>query len=176
MKKLKNNWWNRLFHSKKVKANGERIKQLHKIIEWAPKFLTVIGDVSYQVDNPNTPATITGVKTLLGVYNFHKEAWVMGFRNKELGPSEGGMFRTKDMRYIEPSQIFLGGIYNLPTENIPFWEEHKKDSRTSAWPICGYLTDYEIVLQQYKQIFCGNIVAIKTAAEEEQNLLIALGY
>jgi hypothetical protein len=117
--KRKNSTWNRLFHSKELKANTERKQKLQKLIELAPGFIDRIGYVTYREDDIDS-ARVTGVTSLLGLLSLHKEVWAAGFQNENLGPDSCGMFRTESIPNMKPEEVYLGNIWGLWTKNIPF--------------------------------------------------------
>ncbi len=176
MKTTKNSRWNRLFHTKEIKANAELKQKLMKLIELAPELIARIGEVTYTEGNPNS-ATITGVTSLIDVLGIHKEAWSQGFQNENIGPCSYGIYRCETISEMNPSQVFLGDIFGLFTKNIEFWERYKDEGKSGGgYPIYEYLTVYEIVLRQYKHQLSSNIKAIAENAKKELSQLEELGY
>lgn len=176
MKSYKNTTWNRLFHGKEVKANVELKKKAQKLIELAPSFIERIGYVTFTEGDPNS-AKVTGVTSLLNVLALHKEAWTAGFQNNGICPCSYGYFRTESIEKMKPEEVYLGDIYGLFTKNIPFWEQYKNEGKTGGgYDIYTYLTDYQIVLRQYKGQLTFNIKKINEDAEKEVARLEALGY
>jgi len=176
MKKVRNSWWNRIFHREKVDANVRTKVLLIQLIKRAPLILQDIGDVTYTVGDYDS-ARISGATSLLEVLAIHKKAWSQWFRNKNIGPNSCAMYRCESIAEMNPSQVFLGAIWGLFTHNIEFWERCKNEGKTGGdYPIYGYLTVYQIVLQQYKHQLSSNIRAIAKNFETELDSLEALGY
>ena len=172
----KNTLWNRIFHTKEVKANGELEQKLQNLIKLAPNFISKIGEVTYQEGDVNS-ARVTGSTSLMELISLHKELWGAGFQNKNLGPDPYHMFRTQSIPTMEPEEIFLGDIYGLYTKNIPFWEKFKNEGKISGgYPIYEYLTVYQIVLNQYKELLSGNVSTIYKNAKKKLEELKKLGY
>ena len=172
----KNNLWNRLFHTKELKANEERKNLLEKIIKIAPDYIRQIGDVTYTEGDPDS-VRVTGADSLVDVLSIHKEAWNDGFQNDNIGPCQYGMYRCETIPEMNPSQVFLGDIWGLWTKNIPFWERYKNEGKSGGgYPVYEYLTVYQIVLQQYKRQLSSNIRAIAENAKGELVKLKNLGY
>lgn len=99
--------------------------------------------------------TIEKCDSLEELLSIHKSAWTLGFQNENLGPDCYGMFRTENISTMEPSEVFLGGIWGLFTHAIPFWEERKSQP----------LSLYSIILDQYKRLLISNIKDIWCEAE-----------
>ena len=151
-------------------------EKLLKLIEIAPEFIARIGDVTYE-EKDKSSAKVTGAKTLMEIFDLHKELWVAGFQNANLGPDSCGMFRTESIPTMKPEEVFLGNIWGLFTKNIPFWEQSKKEGKTGGgYTIYEYLTVYQIVLSQYKRLVSSNVKAISREAEEKLEELKKLGY
>jgi hypothetical protein len=170
----KNNWWNRLFHPKEVKACHAKKEQLEKLISKAPILLEDVGHVVYTTPDD---VVVTGATSLLEVLELHRTAWSLGYQNTNLAPDSCGMFRCTNIEDMSPREVFLGNIFGLFTQPIPFWEKHKNDGlMPGGFIIYQYLTVYQIVLQQYKEHLRSNIEAIARTALKERNELIELGY
>lgn len=175
-KKIRNTTLNRIFNKKEVDENLRRKHECEKLIVLETDLLDRIGYVAYDERDPNS-AKVTGAQSLLDVLNIHKEAWGKGFRNENIGPCEYGVFRTKDISNMQPHEVFLGNIYGLYTKSIPFWEEERfKGKSGGGWPIYDYITPFQIVLMQYKELLTSNIKAISDEAKKELDLLFSLGY
>jgi len=177
MKFLKNNWWNRLFHSKKIKANIELKKKCQKLVDEAHDFIKKIGYVTYTPGDLNS-AQVTGATSLLEVMEIHKELWAAGFQHENIGPCHSGMYRCKSIETMRPEDVYIGGnLYGLNTHNIPFWDEYMNEEKTcGGYTIYSYLTVYQIVLQRYKQQLSSNIRTIAKNAKEDLDFLISIGY
>jgi hypothetical protein len=78
---------------------------------------------------------------------------------------------------MKPEEVYLGNIWGLWTKNIPFWEKYKNQGKTGGgYTIYEYLTDYQIILNQYKRMLSSNVNAIVKDAEKELGELKMLGY
>lgn len=150
METIKDNWWNRIFYRKTLKAWKDKV---HRILGWFPQL----------------EQDLREAKTLSQLLEVHKKAWNLGFQNPNLAPLEWGMFRTKSIPEMTPDEVYLGGIWGLSTKNIPFWEENK--SETMAGNGFGIDDDkliYEIIMSQYRNYLRSNFKSLK---EEAKNLL-----
>ena len=99
--------------------------------------------------------------------SIHKEAWIVGFQNENLGPDKYGMFRTESIPTMQPSEVFLGGIWGLFTHAIPFWEERKSQPYgCNGFGINPEIRLYDIILDQYKRLLISNIEYIWNKAEQ----------
>lgn len=104
--------------------------------------------------------------SLYELMNIHKEAWIIGFQNVNLGPDKYGMFRTKSIPTMKPEEVFLGNIWGLWTHAIPFWEERKPQSDwCKDFGIDPKRGQYGIVLDQYKNLLYSNLSEIWNEAE-----------
>lgn len=148
---MKNNLWNKIFRKKKLQEFLEKCEEARQIVG----FYT---ELELKVKN---------VQTLGDLLTIHKEAWKLGFRNANLGPCKWGMFRTKDIPTMTPNEVYIGGIYGLVTQNIPFWEEHKdEDMSCNGFGINEDIKIYDLLMDRYKEILSSNFRAIKKKAEE----------
>lgn len=136
---IKENLWNRLFHSDKVERQRRLMADIRRRIAIAPDFLDAISKSD----------------SLMGLYAIHKDLWGTGFKNLNLGPDEYGMFRTKDISTMTPDEVFLGNIFGLWTFTISEWEEHKKDKDS-----------YGKVLEQYRGILRSNVESLAKEYKE----------
>lgn len=99
--------------------------------------------------------------------SIHKEAWIVGFQNENLGPDKYGMFRTESIPTMQPSEVFLGNICGLFTHAIPFWEKRKSQPYGyNGFNINPKTRLYDIVLNQYKRLLISNIEYIWNKAEQ----------
>lgn len=150
MKKIKDNWWNRIFHKKALKEYKAYREQCNRIVGWYPQLLQDLREA----------------KNLLTLLSIHKHAWEIGYRNENLAPCEWGIFRTKDILTMTPSEVYLGGLdTGLNTNNIPFWESRKTDK----WACNGYGHNsedllYDTIMNQYRRHLRSNINEIKERA------------
>lgn len=146
----KNNLWNRIFFKEEVRKNMK--------------------DAELQLTLSKNGARIINAilkcDSLYELMNIHKEAWVIGFQNMNLGPDKYGMFRTKSIPTMKPEEVFLGNILGLWTHAIPFWEERK----SQLYGCNGFGIDperslYDIILSQYKELLYFNIGEIWSETE-----------
>lgn len=157
----KNNLWNRTFFKKAIQKN--------------------IKDAELQLTlSKNGARIINKVKKCDSLYvllNIHKEAWLLGFQNKNLGPDKYGMFRTENIPTMKPEEIFLGGIWGLFTHAIPFWEERKSQPYScNGFGIDPKISLYSIILDQYKNLLISNIDNIWCEAEKRLVVYKKTGY
>lgn len=157
----KNNLWNRTFFKKAIQKNMK--------------------DAELQLTlSKNGARIINKVKKCDSLYvllNIHKEAWLLGFQNKNLGPDKYGMFRTENIPTMKPEEIFLGGIWGLFTHAIPFWEERKsKPYGCNGFGIDPEISLYSIILDQYKNLLISNIDNIWCEAEKALVVYKKAGY
>ena len=145
MKRIRNNWWNKIFHSKALKEYQEWKKEANSIIGW----------------NKQLHEDLTRAKTLQDLIDVHKHAWNIGYQNSNLGPCEWGMFRCKSIPELTLDTLYLGDIYGLWTNNGRFWEEHKDETMAgNGFGIAEDKLVYDIIMQQYRQHLRSNINAI----------------
>lgn len=167
---------NLLFHPRKVIANFKLKQNNEFLINLAPEFIDEIGEVTY-VSGVYHSAKITGVASLPELVRLHKELWQTGFQNDALGPYTNNNFRTASIDIMVPTQVFLGGTQGLSLENIPFWESNKDNIKPNEeYPIYQYLTPYQVILGQYKDILTSNILYIQRKLLQENDRLKNLGY
>ena len=157
----KNNLWNRIFFKKAIQKN--------------------IKDAELQLTlSKNGARIINKIKKCDSLYvllNIHKEAWLLGFQNENLGPDRYGMFRTENILTMKPEEIFLGGIWGLFTHAIPFWEERKsKPYGCNGFGIDPEISLYDIILNQYKNLLISNIDDIWCEAEKTLVVYKKAGY
>lgn len=138
----RNNIWNRLFHNSEIRNNKEQMSIYVKQCELGQSFINTIKDCD----------------SLINLMYIHKDAWNNGFQNKNIAPCLYGIFRTSNILTMVPCEVFLGGIYGLNTNPIPFWEAHKNDKYgCNGFGIDKNDSLYEIVLNQYKNLLLSNI-------------------
>lgn len=145
----KNNFWNCLFHKNEVIANQNQYELYKKLFKTANDYIIAI---------KNT-------KDLITLLNLHKDIYGSGF-TKNLGP--GAMFRCSDIATMTPHQVFLGGIWGLNTNAIPFWEQYVDE----PYGVNGFGIDentslYGMILNQYKNHLISNITAMYHIALKE---------
>lgn len=157
----KNNFWNRIFFKKEIRKNMEDAVLKHTL---SKNGLRIINAVEKS----------DSLEELLSI---HKEAWIVGFQNKNLGPCKYGMFRTENIPTMQPSEVFLGGIWGLFTHAIPFWEEHKSQSYgCNGFGINPEISLYNLVLDQYKNLLNSNFTSIWCEAESMLTFYKDAGY
>lgn len=141
----KNNLWNRIFFKEEVRKN---MKDAELQLTLSKNGARII----------NAVEKCDSLEELLSI---HKEAWIIGFQNENLGPDKYGMFRTESIPTMKPEEVFLGNIWGLWTHAIPFWEERK----LQPFGIDPEISQYDIILDQYKQLLYSNLSYIWCKAE-----------
>lgn len=157
----KNNWFNRIFYKSEIILNQADAELQTSLYANKDRILKQLNEC----------------KTLNEVLEFHKKIWVIGYCNDNIGPCEFGMFRTKSIATMKPEEVYLGGIWGLFTNNIPFWEEHRNDK----YGYNGYGLDpdqslYKMILNQYKRQLQSNILEICDKVKETIGEYITAGY
>lgn len=146
----KNNLWNRIFFKEEVRKNKEDAELQLTLSKNGARIINAIEKCD----------------SLYELMNIHKEAWIIGFQNENLGPDKYGMFRTENIPTMQPSEVFLGGIWGLFTHAIPFWEERKSQPYgCNDFNMDPEISLYGIVLDQYKRLLISNIEDIWNKAE-----------
>lgn len=155
------NMWNRIFHKKELEAN---LCNLKKYTIWSKRSQEFI----------NAIKAADSLSTLLAI---HKDAWKTGFQNENIGPCEYGMFRTKDILKMTAEEVYLGGIWGLNTNSIPFWETHKNELYgANGFSLNEKRRVYDMVLDQYKTILTSNIEYMNQLGKAELHLYKQAGY
>ena len=137
----KNTLFNRIFHSKEVKASKEKYELSKKLVGFGPETLQFIN----------------GATTLYDLLNAHKIAWSRGYQNKDLGPCEYGMFRTKDIANMTADEVFLGNIYGLWTFPLSKWAEHTPSPAGQDYGYPKETTDIDLIMKQYRTLLRVNV-------------------
>lgn len=135
---LKDNLWNQIFHSKQLRQQRSTYWRMKALILNSPKMLQFIKEAD----------------TLNQLLSCHKRAWIYGFRNQNLGPSEFGMFRTKNILNMTQDEVYLGGIYGLWTFTIREWNERADEG------------EYNVILHQYRKLLLSNVEEITSNAKQ----------
>ena len=152
MKRIKNNLWNRIFHSKALKKYQEWKKTAESIIGW-----------KHQLDQDLTRAS-----TLQELINIHKHAWSIGYESPGLSPCSWGMFRCNSIPELTLDTLYLGDIWGLWTNTGRFWEKHKNETMSeNGWGIDPNKKIYELIMQQYCRHLRANINAIADNTAKE---------
>ena len=152
MKKVRNNLWNRIFHSKALKEYKEWRGKAHAIIGW----------------NKQLNEDLQRAKTLQDLINIHKHAWQIGYNSPNIAPLEWGMFRCKSIPELTLDTLYLGDIWGLWTNNGRFWEEHKDETMAgNGFGIDENKKCYDLIMQQYRQHLRSNINAISGQTAKE---------
>ena len=147
----KNNLWNRIFFKEEVRKN----------MKDAELQLTLSKNGAHII---NAVKKCDSLEELLSI---HKEAWIVGFQNENLGPDKYGMFRTESIPTMKPKEVFLGGIWGLFTHAIPFWKAHKSQPYgCNGFGIDPETSLYDIILNQYKLLLYSNFKDIWCKAEK----------
>ena len=152
MKKVRNNLWNRIFHSKKLEAYKEWREKAHAIIGW----------------NKQLNQDLDRAKTLQNLIDVHKHAWDIGYQNSNLGPCAWGMFRCDSIPVLTLDTLYLGDIWGLWTETGRYWENRRGETiAINSYGIDPNKKCYDLIMQQYRQHLRSNIntLADNTARE-----------
>ena len=137
------NIWNKIFHSSEVNKNIEDYKLQQSLVNNYECWLTKIGNAN----------------TLIECMTLHKYIWRQGFKNTNLGPDKYGMFRTKDINFMNTNEVYIGGFNGLKILTIEEWEECKKELYDSEQ------TCYSFILSSYKALLKANIINITDKAK-----------
>ena len=152
MKKIKDNLWNRMFHSKALKEYQEWKKTAKNIIGW----------------NKQLNEGLQRASSLQALINIHKHAWSIGYRNSNLGPCAWGMFRCESIPELTLDTLYLGDIWGLWTNNGKFWEKHKNETMAgNGFGIDPEKKIYDLIMQQYRGHLRSNINAISDYTAKE---------
>ena len=147
----RNNWWNRFFYSNVLEEQEEKYRKLKKMLAEYPSIYDVI----------------INAKNLVALFNIHKVAWNVGFRNKNLAPCEWGMFRTQNIETMKPEEVYIGSIWGLNTHNIPEWEKYSDEIMgPNGFGISRDTKIYDLIVEHYKTVLRSNINAIRSEALE----------
>ena len=156
MKVIRKTLWNRMFHKKQLQKQRQEMERLQQIIDKADDYIEHLEKCN-------------DLRLLL---NIHKDMWGSGLRNKNIGPNEFGMFRTKDIPQMKAEEVYLGDIYGLWTFTIPEWEKEKEHKYgDNGWGINPDTTVYELIVRQYRHHLISNVKAIRKEAEASLALL-----
>lgn len=148
---IRDNFVNRILHCGKLREQREEYRRRKCLVNAAPAFIQSLADCD----------------SLMTVLSIHKDLWGSGFHNKNIGPDEYGMFRTKDILTMKPEEVFLGNIYGLWTHEIPFWEERKEDPvGANCFGMDENTSLYKIILNQYCRLLMFNVEEIRRQAED----------
>lgn len=110
---------------------------------------------------------IDGCQTLVELLHVHKDLWNKGFQNFNLGPCSWGMFRTKSIPNMHPSEVFLGGIWGLSTRNIPFWEAYSdEDMSGNGFGLDDSTKIYDLIMNQYRRLLWLNVEDLTNKAKD----------
>jgi hypothetical protein len=152
MKKVRNNLWNKIFHSKALKEYQEWKKKAYSIIGW----------------NRQLNQDLSRAKTLQELINVHKHAWEIGYQNPNIAPCAWGMFRCKSIPELTLDTLYLGDIWGLWTNTGQFWEKHKDETMAvNGFGINTNKKVYDLIMQQYRQHLRSNINAISDNIAKE---------
>ena len=148
---MKNNLWNKIFRKKKLQEFLEKCEEARQIVGFH-------AELEQKVRNAQTLGDLLAI---------HKKAWELGFKNVNLGPCKWGMFRTENIPTMTPDEVYIGGIYGLITQNIPFWERHKdEDMSCNGFGIDEDIKIYDLLMDRYKGVLSSNFRAIERKAME----------
>lgn len=158
---IKNNWFNRTFHGKKV-------EEFQKVATKATALYALRNELIKR---------LTAINDLNELLAFHKEIWNLGYRNANIGPCSYGIFRTDKIEDMLPEEVYLGGIWGLFTKSIPFWEERRNDKYGyNGYGIEPDTSLYTMIVDQYRSHLRSNLNAIAVAAKKEIDKYVMLGY
>lgn len=142
---IKNNLWNRIFHSKELSEQTKQYETAKKLVGFGPETLQFIN----------------GAKDLVQLLDAHKIAWNRGYQNENLGPCEYGRFRTKNISDMTIDEVYLGDIYGLWTFNIREWNKHSDETMAgNGWGFPDDTKVYDIIMRQYRTILRKNVEKI----------------
>lgn len=148
---MKNSFFNRIFRPKKLAAFQKEVAKNKRILGFYPIFLESLRNA-------------TSLQQLLRI---HQDSWVQGFQNKNLGPCEWGMFRTKYIPGMTMDEVYMGGIWGLSTHNLTFWASAEISKETMAGNGFGIDENtliYDLIMQQYRRHLRSNFDAIASNA------------
>lgn len=156
----KNTMWNRLFHSKEIKANKQLLENYRTICLKGPAFIKLIEKAT----------------TLDRLLELHKAVYKNGF-HKNLEPCSYGMFRCENIQDMNLHQVFLGGIWGLNTMSAAFWEQYVDE----PYGVNGFGIDenrslYEMIVNQYKNHILHNMRFMTENAASEISILVGYKY
>lgn len=154
----KNNFWNRLFFSSKIRDNEREMSLYTKQCNEGQRIIDALNKSN-------------NLSTLMDI---HKDTWQSGFQNENIGPCSYGIFRTSDILTMTPNEVYLGGIWGLVTKPIPFWEERKDESY--GFGLDENISLYTMIINQYKSLLLSNIKVIYHNAQKEYNIFKQYGY
>lgn len=162
MKKIiKNSVWNRLFKTKEVNANVIDFQVQQHLVGSADQYLFEIGNCN----------------SLIEMMHIHKKMYNNGIRNKNTEPCSYGFFRTKEIPTMATSEVYLGGIYGLSTQNIPFWEFHRDETMAgNSFGLDSERLCYDLILNQYRTCLKHAVEYQKKEAEDLVKYYLELGY
>lgn len=148
---IKNTFWNNLWFNKKIKKNQAAAEQAQLEVSLIPEYIK----------------NIEMSKSLAEVLQEHKNLWRLGIHHPNFGPCSYGIFRTRDISCMLPSEVYLGGIWGLTTRNLEFWEKYKNDEYgDNGFGIDPHTSLYEMILNQYKNHIIGNLRAMLKKAKD----------
>lgn len=73
---------------------------------------------------------------LMEIMTVHKMIWNDGLRHPGFGPDRYGYFRTDDIDRMQPSDVYLGGVDGIWTNNIPAFEDIRNSEPDVYRRIC----------------------------------------
>lgn len=148
---IRESFWNKITKSSAIVQQQQEFVHQDRLIKHSETFLKRLADC----------------KSLLGLLDIHKELWMEGYRNKNLGPNEFGMFRTEYIPTMTSDEVFLGNVFGLFTFSISEWEkDHTTLFGSNNYGISSNDTNYEVVLRQYKNLLKSNIESIVKDASD----------
>ncbi len=137
----KNNLFNRIFHSKEVKKNIAREKELSERLLNIPQFYP----------------KLKNVKDFEHLLEIHKEMWALGLRHN-IGPDNCGYYRTSNIETMTLSQVFLGDILGLNTMSAEYWSHYPNEEYgPNGFGIDPHILIYDIMLDKYRAHLLANL-------------------
>lgn len=100
----KNNLWNRIFFKEEVRKNKEDAELQLTLSKNGARIINAIEKCD----------------SLYELMDIHKEAWIVGFQNVNLGPDKYGMFRTNSIPTMKPEEVFLVTFGDYGHMQFPF--------------------------------------------------------
>ena len=148
MKIKKRNWWNRYFYSDVLKEQEMKYRRFKKMV----------------AEFPELDVKIINAKTLMEIFYAHKDAWNIGFRNRNLAPCEWGMFRTESIPTMKPEEVYIGGIFGLNTHNIPEWDKMDKGALMgpNGFGLAKDTKVYDLIVDHYRTVLRKNLLDIRS--------------
>lgn len=158
---LRNNFFNQIFRSNSVLRCVQKAHNLERLWRHQDRHLEKLN-------------TINSLPELL---KYHKYLWDEGYRCDATCPNRYGMFRTDDIMTMRPEDVYLGGIWGLSTNNIPFWENARDEMYgENGFCINPDMPIYTLILNQYKNMLRSAVLKVSSCSKMEHDLYVEYGY